>query len=353
MTKSITKSEISDTNVIYVQWDSYYGGIERITKSYEEIFSDHNPTVAVLRPTKPGIKYKNEYVFNQKSRIFFLFSYFNFIRRRKYSVIHIQYTNSIILLFAYLAGAKKIIYHFHGTKFSHSFIDRVIWKTLEKKIILVANSRHTQNIMRERLKLTAAIDVIPNFIKVKDFVYQERSFKAGDEFLITYAGRFDKGKNITLILEIAAKLMNNTDQITFNLVGGGPDKENIEKLIREYHLESIVKLLPYTDDILKVYYKSKLFIFTSLHESFGNVIAEAILTGLPVLTNKLPAITEFIHDDLFFFEKQDAELISEKVKYIQNNYTEVTSRIVKVNEQLRNYLDNDKIIASLKSLYKN
>lgn len=207
--------------------------------------------------------------------------------------------------------------------------------------------------MRERLKLTAAIDVIPNFIKVKDFVYQERSFKAGDEFLITYAGRFDKGKNITLILEIAAKLMNNTDQITFNLVGGGPDKENIEKLIREYHLESIVKLLPYTDDILKVYYKSKLFIFTSLHESFGNVIAEAILTGLPVLTNKLPAITEFIHDDLFFFEKQDAELISEKVKYIQNNYTEVTSRIVKVNEQLRNYLDNDKIIASLKSLYKN
>ncbi|MBK9282713.1 MAG: glycosyltransferase [Sphingobacteriaceae bacterium] len=339
-------------NLIFVQWDAYYGGLEKISQLYEKIFTSYNPLVAILRQTKSGFKYNNSYVFKEKNKLSFIFNYFRFVKNKKDSIFHIQYAGSTILLVTFLAGARKILFHFHGTKFSNKILNKLIWKLLEKKVVIIANSLHTKEVIKKKLNLQNQITVIPNLIDTKALKYIDRVYKKGDKFTVLYTGRFDKGKNIDLIVEVA-KTLNYDNEIGFLLVGDGPEKETINRKINENNLGSAVKILMYTDEIMKFYYSSNLFIFTSLHESFGNVIAEAILTGLPVLSNKLPALTEFVNDDFFFFDKQDPKLIAVKIKEIKYNYPMATMRLNKVNTNLRAYLDNEKIVSTLSSLYNN
>lgn len=340
-------------DLIFVQWDSYFGGLEKISQLYEEKFSAYNPLVAVLRQTKSGFKYKNVYVFEEKNKLAFIYKYFLFVRERKDSIFHIQYAGSTILLITFLAGARKILFHFHGTKFPNRIINRLIWNSLENKVVIIANSLYTKKVIKKKLSIDDQITIIPNLINLQNFNFIERVHNNGERFTITFAGRFDKGKNIDLILETAKILLHNDDEIEFLLVGGGPEKESIERKIKENHLESAVKIVPYTNEISKIYYKSKLFILTSLYESFGNVIAEAILTGLPVLCNKIPALTELVNDDIFFFDKQDPNLIAERIKVLKDNYQMINDKLKKVDKYLRDYLNNEKIIAKLNSIYKN
>ncbi len=350
MTK-LQKTFAEKNSLIYLQWDSYYGGLEKLSQLYEQIFSSYHPLVVILRPTKTGFYYKNDYVFEGQNRLSFILKYLIFTSKRKNSIFHIQYAGSLILLLTYLAGARKIVFHFHGTQFSHRYFDKIVWKFLEEKVVVIANSNHTEQVIRQKLNIKSKINHIPNLIKVQEFGFFERKY-SGRKFTVTFAGRFDKGKNLDLILRVSKVLKNIDSNIEFIFVGDGPEKENIEKQIADNHLESHVKLMPYTKDILELYHKSHLFIFASLHESFGNVIAEAVLSGLPVLCYKIPALEELINDDYFFFTDQNPELIAKKIIEIKDNSSNVNERLKNVYDYVKQYLNEEEIINKLNNIYQ-
>lgn len=341
-----------NNRVIYVQWTNGYGGLEKVTQCYEERFSYLNPLVLPLRYSSSDLEYKNCYALKKEKGIAFILEYFLFVRRFRDCYFHLQYISTTFLLITYLAGARKIIFHFHGTKFPNRFYNKLIWRLLEDKVKIIANSLFTKQIIVKKLGIQNQITIIPNLINTEDFIFQERNYNQKERFIISYAGRFDKGKNIDLILESAKILLQKHDEIQFLLVGDGPEKRNIQQKIKEDGLESIVQILPYTKYITGIYRQSHLFIFTSLYESFGNVVAEAILTGLPILCFRIPALEELIKDNSFFFDKQNSQLIVNKIIDIKANYQTIKIKLKQVNEFLREYLNNEKIINKLDLLYK-
>ncbi|OGU60704.1 MAG: hypothetical protein A3K31_00140 [Ignavibacteria bacterium RIFOXYA12_FULL_35_25] len=339
-------------NLIFIQWTNNFGGLEKISQLYEGKFHYYNPLVVILQYNKSGLNYKNFYAFYENSKPLFIYSYLLFVRKNRKSIFHIQYAGTTILLLTFLAGARKIIFHFHGTKFPNNYFNKLIWKQFKNKVIIIANSLHTKKIIKDRLKINTNISIIPNLIDLHEFKFIERVYNNGERFTVTFAGRFDKGKNIDLILATAKTLIHYDDEIEFLLVGDGPEKGNIERQIKENQLESVVKILPFTKEILEIYYRSHLFIFTSLYESFGNVVAEAVLTGLPILCYKIPALTELINDDFFFIENQDPNFVAEKIIEFKKNYMLVNQRLKKVFSYLSEYLNNEIIVDKLDSIYK-
>lgn len=338
--------------LIFVQWTNGFGGLEKITQLYEEKFKHLNPLVAILRHEENGLEYKNRYRFKNSDKFFFIFEYIRFIWQNKTAIYHIQYAGSFIPLFTYLAGARKIVFHFHGTMFPHRFIHKLVWKYLQNKISIISNTLHTQRTIKEKLYVNQQIHNIPNFIDLTKFEYSKRSYK-GEKFVVTYAGRFAQGKNTDIIIETAKIIKTLHDNIEFVLVGDGTDRDKLQSLINEYSLSSSVKLLPFTDDIVSVYRKSHMFLFLSSFESFGNVVAEAILTGLPVLCFKIPALKELINEDSFFIENLDPNEIAGKIVEFKNTYADVNDKLVKVHKKLNGYLDNETNIEKLNSIYKN
>ncbi len=334
-------------NLIFVQWTNNFGGLEKISADYEKIFSKFNPAVLALKSKESGITYENPVILkDQNNPLKLRLNYFNFVRKNKNAIFHLQYPGAVILFLTYLAGAKKIIFHFHGTKFSNNFFERSIWKLLKNKITVISNSNHTAKVVKGKLDVEDSI-IIPNFINTNYFSFDEKCYDDG-KFIVSYAGRFTKGKNIDKIIETAKELQN--EDIEFRIYGDGPEKEHIENLVKQNNLQN-VKLPGFTKDIVSVYKQCHLFLFLSGYESFGNVVAESILCGTPPLCFKIPSLQEFIKDEDFFVEKLNSNLIAEKILFVKKNYKLLIMKLSETHKFLSGYLDNDSIKNKLISIY--
>ena len=131
-------------------------------------------------------------------------------------------------------------------------------------------------------KINYKISTIYNFIE-KDNNYKKRS-KDSKVIKLLSVGRLIKSKNHIKLIQ-AIYLLKDKLNLKLTIIGNGPQKVNLEKLILHLRLEKIIKLLPYKKNIYKYYAASDIYISTSLYESFGNTIVEAMHYGLFIIAS--------------------------------------------------------------------
>lgn len=100
--------------------------------------------------------------------------------------------------------------------------------------------------------------------------------------------RLIKLKRIDLAIKMAKELKDKGYDFKYSIYGDGPEKENLENLIKTYNLEQFVFLkgnLP-NDEIQKKMQDSDIFIFTSnQREGWGAVINEAMGNNCAVVVS--------------------------------------------------------------------
>jgi 1,2-diacylglycerol 3-alpha-glucosyltransferase len=120
--------------------------------------------------------------------------------------------------------------------------------------------------------------------KTRNELRQKYGLKPDDKVLL-YAGRLSKEKNLPFLLE-AYKSLQDLKLTTYNLqlvlVGGGPLEEKVKN--QKSKIKNIVLTgeIPYPE-VLNYYLMGDVFIFASLTETQGMVLAEAKAAGLPVV----------------------------------------------------------------------
>lgn len=122
-------------------------------------------------------------------------------------------------------------------------------------------------------KINFKISKIYNIIE-KDNSYVKISKKSKGLKLLA-VGRFIKAKNHKRLIR-AVYLLKDKLNLRLTIIGEGPQKNNLEQLILNLGLEKIVKILPFKKNIYQYYAESDIYITTSLYESFGNTIVEAM-----------------------------------------------------------------------------
>lgn len=108
--------------------------------------------------------------------------------------------------------------------------------------------------------------------------------------LIVSVGRLDPNKNIMLLLEACKTLCEKLDFETW-IVGDGPQREEIEEYIQNNNL-GCAKLLGFQLNPFPIVKQADLYVSTSLSESYGLAIQEALILGVPVVAVKCPGIIE-------------------------------------------------------------
>lgn len=98
-----------------------------------------------------------------------------------------------------------------------------------------------------------------------------------------WVGRFMFRKGLDLLIDSIKELKNYDYKLTF--VGDGPDLEHIKSLVDQYKLNDKVIFSGRVDKskVNDYYRKSDVFLFPSLRESGGNVLAESLANGLPII----------------------------------------------------------------------
>ena len=150
----------------------------------------------------------------------------------------------------------------------------------------------------------AKIIVTPNgvddlfFQKVGDDLKHAVSAKyALPEKFILYVGAVEPSKNIAELLTAFSEIRKSgyadvrlviTNSIRWS-------SHDIDRKIRQEHLEHCVIFLPYVDEseLPALYSLARFVVYLSDYEGFGLPVLEAMATGTPVLTSHAKAISEF------------------------------------------------------------
>ena len=113
---------------------------------------------------------------------------------------------------------------------------------------------------------------------------------ADDDLVVLLVGRLAKEKNVGLVVSAFRAIHSRNPRAKLVLVGDGPLRKALEESCPEAHFAGIRK----GEDLAAHYASADLFLFASVTETFGNVVPEAMASGLAVVSYDCAAARELI-----------------------------------------------------------
>lgn len=118
-----------------------------------------------------------------------------------------------------------------------------------------------------------------------------RSWGVGPDVPVyLYVGRLAKEKNIDLAVQSFLGAREHCPRAHFVLVGDGPESNALRKRYPDFHFAGLRR----GEDLAAHYASGDVFLFPSVTETFGNVVTEALGSGLVVVTYDYAAGREHI-----------------------------------------------------------
>jgi len=148
------------------------------------------------------------------------------------------------------------------------------------------------------------VDVIPTGVNVRLFSsgdgdgFRKRMGIPPDGFLIGHVGRLAPEKNLVFLAESTARFLQRDRRAHFFLAGEGLLKKKIENtfvergLSERYHYEGVMT----HTELASAYRGMDVFAFTSLTETQGMVVTEAMAAGTPVVALDASGVREVVRD---------------------------------------------------------
>lgn len=180
----------------------------------------------------------------------------------------------------------------------------------------------------QEIGVKTPLNVVPTGIKTADYKKGDREWLqkkykiSPDDRVLLFVGRLGQEKNIPFLLESFKKTRSRINNAVLVIVGGGPEEEELKNMSVKLELGECViftgTMSPH--DVINCYAGSSLFVFSSVSETQGIVIAEAKATGLPVVAVRAYGASEMVEDGLDgFLTDPVPEQFADKVTELLQN----------------------------------
>ncbi len=311
----------------------------------------------------------------------YIFKLAEFLRDQQINIIHAHELKAVTnsLLAARLAGTKVKVTHTH-TPISEWQIPKLKKQAnvfgYSKLINALSDCEIALTESRKRVKTEEGINpeklaIIHNGINTKKFelldyekqqARKEILAKYGikeDSFIFGNVSRLTEEKGHEILIRAYAKSLEYKElkgESTHLLIAGGGKLEmHLKKVAEEMGiLENVTITGRFEEnDLVKLYASFDVFVFPTLAEGFGVVLAEAMASGLPVIVSNLEVLEEVGGSAVFaYFELGDAYNLAEKMlsAFIKRSSFENISESAR--ERIRSHFSMSKFVNNYKSLYE-
>ncbi len=297
----------------------------------------------------------------------------------EYDIVHIHFTFScrpatMIGLEECIKNNRKVIVSVH-TSPAHipfSFLSQV--NTLQRSyylakikeffnnpnVYLIAPSDTTAFELK-KFGINKKIDIVYNGVSLNGGLRANKSKnnnkkldKNNNMVDITYIGEISILKGVNYLIDAIRMLHYDFNfKIRARLVGGGSDLNLIRSQIEYFGLKDYVIFTGYVEnDEIKEYLKAtKLLVHPTLTETWGNVVAEALFLGVPVITTSVGGLIDLTKNGSFAYllPPADSHMLAEAIHetiYLQKEYDKLKEKALKgkkfINKKytLENQVDN-------------
>lgn len=117
-----------------------------------------------------------------------------------------------------------------------------------------------------------------------------------DMFVVSIIGRLSIEKGHDMFIDVAAEIVSQFDNVQFAIVGDGVQKGVLKKQIENLGLENRVFFLGHCDQMQQLYDATDAVAICSHREGLPNVLLEAMLNEIPVVSVKVGGVPEVIED---------------------------------------------------------
>ena len=170
---------------------------------------------------------------------------------------------------------------------------------------------------------------------------------------IIFVGRLIREKNVDLLVRAMGILSHDNKKYQLLIIGDGPERETIVRLIHDLALEPNVCLIGFRDnhdEIIARMKSAKVCVLPSTREGFGIAALEALACGIPVITVDHPAnaIRDLITEQNGRICTLSAEDLADKISGIMAQYKEMKTACIASAETF----DWDRIASDLEVYYQ-
>jgi glycosyltransferase involved in cell wall biosynthesis len=197
------------------------------------------------------------------------------------------------------------IYHTDFPQYARFLSDDEVMETLTWKYmqwfygqfhLVYVNSEFYRQCWMERGLREDRLAILPRGLDTQAFNMQKHrrpdfwSQRGGSHPVLLYVGRISVEKELAFLVEVARALQDQGAKFTLALVGDGPYREEMQRLLPTAIFTGVLKGTPLSE----AYASADLFVFPSTTDTFGNVILEAMASGLPVVVSDVGGPQELV-----------------------------------------------------------
>jgi len=369
--------------ILYVITKSDIGGAQVFVLNLARAFHKNGDEVEVVAGDgdflfseldKDNIKYyylnslkRNFSVFNA---LYFVFQLRNLLKSKKYDVVHLNSSNTLIGAAAslFLKNKPKNVFTFHGLSFiDKNFNPNFIVKYLAKfyfKIFLKAVDEiifecqmNYDELAGEGMFNNARI--IYNGLNPEELeflnAYEARKFlsdKCGadldNSFIIGSTGRLAYQKNYEFLINNFHLIKEKIPDAKVLIIGDGQDYDVYKRMIKERGIEKDFYLLGEIKNSHRFINGFDLFTLTSRYEGVAISLIEAIYSNTPVLVSNVGGNPDVVGGDSNqLFELDNFEEYLEKLLKIRHE----RKKIIEHNASLRVDFSLSKMVNNYKEVY--
>jgi phosphatidylinositol alpha 1,6-mannosyltransferase len=179
--------------------------------------------------------------------------------------------------------------------------------------------------------------------------HPKRRKRADTQFVVGYVGRLTKEKNVRFLKELEDAL-NTPGGPSFRIVivGQGSESKWLVKNLRRATLRGVLR----GEQLAEAYASFDAFVFPSHTDTFGNVVLEALASGVPVIVTS-DGGPKFIleHEKSGFVAKNDFEFI-EYVDKLRKNPDLLARMRVAARERAQSAPSWDSVFSSVYDVYE-
>ncbi len=189
----------------------------------------------------------------------------------------------------------------------HNFLQSVAWRYLiwyysQYSKVLVP-SQYIRKLLESKGVMN--MEVLTNGINrdifnsgAKPILARKKFGITSDENVVLYAGRIAKEKNLEMLIEASASMLNVMPKTRFLIVGAGPAETYYKDLVNKKGLDAHFTFAGRVDleTLVSSYASADVLAFPSRFDTQGLVVLEAMATGLPAVVHKETAPAEFIEN---------------------------------------------------------